>query len=365
MKDKRLQKAKGLLKKGRNDEVINLLEKEIFQYREHGEFYYILGMACLNSRDISGADSYLRRAVQLDTENPNPKLALAAILLRKHKTAEAIKIWLTILDIDPSHRKAKRGLQYMKRYGDPKNLSAFLQTRKYKTLFPRIDEHRTRRRILWVLAVLILGLLLGTGGYYRWQNQSQKESRRPEVASVVLPQGESLTARKGEFQLMLTPAEVESTFARAKELLAEYRDNQARYHLNRLLASNASSKVKAQAEVLIGMLDQNPSFSSLKTQFSYRDVAQAPYLYEGCYVAWKGSLSNLDIFRDKITFDFLVGYHDQKVLEGIVPVEFLFAVDIEPEYPLEVLGRIILKKDRFILRGKSVHPLMPPSEDDS
>ncbi len=357
MKDKRLRKARGLLKKGRYEEVINLLEKEIFQYREHGEFYYLLGMSCLYSQDISGADSYLRRAVQLDTEDPKPKLALAAIMLRKHKTAEAINIWLTILDIDPSNRKANRGLQYMKRYGDSRNLSAFLQTRKYHKLLPRMGNSRSLTRT--AAAIALLAVLAGAGAAYL-SLRDLPEPARPEVAAVALPTGESLTARKGTFQLMMTESEIETAFVRAKNLLSDYRDNQARYHLNRILNSNASDNVKNKAEVLVGMLSQEPTFTTLKTDYTYRDVVKAPYLYEGCYVAWKGSVSNLDIFSSKITFDFLVGYHNAKVLEGIVPVEFPFAVNIEPEHPLEVLGQIILRDDRFILRGKSVHPLINP-----
>ena len=43
---------------------------------------------------------------------------------------------------------------------------------------------------------------------------------------------------------------------------------------------------------------------------------------------------------DYIRFDFLVGYHDNKVLEGIIPVRFGFAVSIDNGEAVELIGQI-------------------------
>jgi len=358
MKDKRLTKAKKLLSQKKYDQVIALLEKEIFQYREIGEYFYILGMACLLSNDFSGADSYIQRCIQLDTAWIPPKLALAVIHLRRHRTAEAIKIWLAVLEIEPNQVTANRALRYMRKYGDPKNLSAFLQTKRFKKLYPPVENRPLK---IIVPALLLLLLVLGGVSFIMEFRDRKPIIARPQTENIILQSGKSLVAPEGDFLIMMTQKEIETTFKKTKTLINEYRDNEARTLLNTIKYSNASNYVKDQAALLEDILIV-PGFDNLDTDFTYREVMESPHLYENCYVRWKGRVSNLDIFSDKIRFDFLVGYHDRKQLEGIIPVEFDFAVKIEPELPLEVLGQLIRRGNVFRIKGVGVHHLVSPEE---
>jgi hypothetical protein len=54
-------------------------------------------------------------------------------------------------------------------------------------------------------------------------------------------------------------------------------------------------------------------------------------------------------------FDLLVGYDTKSKLEGIVPVRFDFAVPVDVERPLEVLGRIDVVGDKIRIVGKALH----------
>jgi hypothetical protein len=56
-------------------------------------------------------------------------------------------------------------------------------------------------------------------------------------------------------------------------------------------------------------------------------------------------------------FDFLVGYDTRKTLEGIVPVIFNQAIPLNPDRPLELLGRVIPVNEEGLIRmeGLAIH----------
>ena len=83
------------------------------------------------------------------------------------------------------------------------------------------------------------------------------------------------------------------------------------------------------------------------------------YLYENCHVKWKGRVTNLSVTDDYIRFDFLVGYHEEKVLEGVIPVIFDYAVNINPDIPIELIGRISIENGKLYLKGESLHSIIP------
>jgi len=89
----------------------------------------------------------------------------------------------------------------------------------------------------------------------------------------------------------------------------------------------------------------------LKDSFSYREVAAEPRLHEGCYTAWRGRAANIRIEPEAVFFDLLVGYEDEQLLEGIVPVRVDFAVSLEENRRVEVLGMV-----SPVDRGEAVKP---------
>ena len=74
-----LSRAHQLFRRRRFSHVIRLLESQIFRYRNNAEFYALLGSTCLYTGDFGGAESYLRRAEQLNEEDVTTQLGLAAI----------------------------------------------------------------------------------------------------------------------------------------------------------------------------------------------------------------------------------------------------------------------------------------------
>ena len=81
---------------------------------------------------------------------------------------------------------------------------------------------------------------------------------------------------------------------------------------------------------------------SLKDRFFYSDVTRDPFIYRDCHVIWRGMASNLVVEQNHTSFDFLVGYDTRRTMEGIVLVDYDFAIPVNPEYPVEILGRVVI-----------------------
>ena len=63
-------------------------------------------------------------------------------------------------------------------------------------------------------------------------------------------------------------------------------------------------------------------------------------------MVWKGKVANLKVAKDSIAFDLLVGYDQEKQLEGIVPVTLPFAADLANGSAVEVLGQVVHERHR-------------------
>jgi hypothetical protein len=53
--------------------------------------------------------------------------------------------------------------------------------------------------------------------------------------------------------------------------------------------------------------------------------------------------------------DLLVGYDTRQRLEGMVPLRFAQALDLDPQRPLQVLAKVVPVNGAFELEGKSVY----------
>ncbi|MCK5672653.1 MAG: hypothetical protein KAH95_04715, partial [Spirochaetales bacterium] len=116
MRSKTLKKASGLFKAGKYKQVLQLLEPQVFRYRQSFDFYYYLGISCLNTSDFGGGYSYLQRAITLKPDDINTMAGLALVHLKRQESSEAIQQWFQILDIEPNNKLAKRGLETLKKY---------------------------------------------------------------------------------------------------------------------------------------------------------------------------------------------------------------------------------------------------------
>ncbi len=351
MGDTFFRTAHSLFRRGKYPDLIRLLEPQVFRFRENFQFYYLLGMACLYTRDFGGAFSYLKRGLSLKPRNVDTLLGLAVIHLKRGQTSEAIQNWFQVLDIEPNNRFALRALKIVRKNIGPEKLSDMISEGKINRFIPGNFYFP-----LIPVAVIFLSvaILIGGGGYLYKLYLDNKIPVRPEIASIQIDPDEKISTLTGDFRYILTDKQIKKTFSSIQRAFQQYDDSLAQKEINKIKFSNASGHVKSKAELLEGFL-KTPGFTDLKTSFSYEEVSNDPLLYENCYVIWEGRATNIFISETEITFDLLVGYSGKEILKGIVPVSLPFAAEIDTLRTMRILGKIVIDEGTLMLTGISIH----------
>jgi hypothetical protein len=352
-----LGEAAKLFRARRFPDVIRLLEPEVFRHRESRDYFFLLGFSCLHTGDLGGAFSYLSRARQLSDDDVPVMLGLAAIKLRRAENEDAIKQWLEVLEHDPSNTVARRGMELLRRGLTRDALQEMIDTGRITTLYPPLARKAPVATILLVTlgALVIVGLAV-----LAFRVAAPRTPERPGVSGIEIPsEVHSLVETGTDYPFVLTERQVKDTFRRAKKYLLAYDDNPATVEINRILLSNASPAIKERARMLKGFVTP-ATFDTLKETYPYATVMAQPGLYDGCSVRWRGKIANLRAGKDAITFDLLVGYDQEKELEGIVPITLPFAALLVNGGALEVLGQVSTAGGRLGLQGLAIHKLSQP-----
>lgn len=349
-----LTRAGRLYRRRKFSQVITFLEPQVFLFRESYRYYYLLGMSCLHTGDFAGAFSYLQRALDIE-ERPEAMLGLGAVLLRRRQMDQALRNYLDLIDLDNRNKRALRALQWLRNLDNPEEVVEWFEDRRIRKILPPPGLYVPFPLLAGTGAILLLFILLlgfRVGSAYL---SSRRTDLRPGSELVALSRSpDDLLETEGEYRYELTPTEVERIFTRVGDYFNENRDNLVRRELNRIAASNANDRIKARAALLRDYLI-TPDFSDFRDGFSWSEVNSDPVLHDRTYVRWKGRVANLRIDPDRIRFDLLVGYHTGQVVEGIVPVELQFAVVLENNNPVEIIGSVRADDDRSLqLRGTSI-----------
>jgi hypothetical protein len=358
---KTLQKAVLLYRQKRFTALISLLEPQVFLFRENYQYYYLLGMSCLYSGDFSGADSYLQRARNLDRTTA-VLLGLALVALRRRRVEDALRTYLDVLDLEPNNRRAKQALQELRKIEDPEELADWFETRKaYRYLPPRgfALPHWTGRVVL-LLVLVTAGYGLYMGGI--WEQIFPSAEERPGSELLLFERSDSFLSTESDRQeqrFMLTEREAQTLVREIGVAFNNGQDNLVRRELNRLDLSNTSELIRLRGEQLREYL-QPPSLTTDFENYSFREVARDPDLHQNVFVRWRGRLANLLEEDEAIRFDLLVGYDQGQILEGVVPVELPFAVVLEHNQPIEVVGSLHMgERGAVMMRGTHVRVLSP------
>jgi len=357
-----LTKATRFARKGKYGEAIKTLEIEVNSYHGSFTYYYLLGVSYLY-RNIPGmALEYLRLASKQNRKDPNALLGLAALYLNHGDTDKAVDLYLEVQSLDASNKIARKALKIIRKHPSPEETSAWVDSGRLHTLFPPFPKVPAARLniALGVFAVaagvfLALGISLQTGLLFWPSDRNQREipaafELSPEERSSPLQAG-------GGGRIILSAGEVLENYEEARRLFLEYRDDAARVRLNRILESNASEPIKNRARLLISYMEV-PGFDTLRDRFTFHQVMQDPFLYRDSHVIWRGMASNLNIQHNFTSFDLLIGYYDERrIVEGMVHVNYDFAIPINPEFPVEILGRVIpVQGERVIMiQGVSIN----------
>ncbi|HTZ52750.1 MAG TPA: hypothetical protein VMF68_13870, partial [Spirochaetia bacterium] len=204
-----------------------------------------------------------------------------------------------------------------------------------------------------VLAVVLGVMALAGISYLAAKFAAPRAAERPGVSVIEMPSDTTPLVDVGPGQAFTyTEGEVRRLFRNAKAELLGYRDNLAVVDINRILLSNAAPSVKERARLLKGFVTQ-PTFDTVRNTYTYADVRKQPLLYDGASVVWRGKVANLKSSRSAITFDLLVGYDQEKQLEGIVPVSLAFAADVGNGDAVDLLGQVAASPSSAAAGGAS------------
>jgi hypothetical protein len=339
-----LTKAIRLMNGKKYGEAIRLLEPEVVRYHDSFYYYYILGSSCLRAGDFGGGYTYFKRAREIKMRDSGTLLGMAVCYLRRGDTERAIDLYLEVQELEPRNPIVKKALAVLRKYSGRENLSAWIDSGKTPRLFPPPITLSFPWPRFILIAALLLAVLLAGGILLRSGVLDRRGSERQNIAGISLEREDRDTPVQvgGSYRYILTRDQVLEAYEQGRNLFTEYRDEDAKVPLNRIIESNASDSIKNKARLLISYTEV-PGFDTFKEQnsFPYSRVIQEPVLYRDCYVIWKGMATNMDVREAGFSFDLLVGYDTRRVLEGIVPVNFDFSETVDPERPLEVLGRIV------------------------
>jgi tetratricopeptide (TPR) repeat protein len=361
-----LTKATRLARSGNYDGAIKTLAPEVNRYNGSFRYCYLMAVSSLHTGDFGGALSWFKIARDVKIRHPGVLLGFAVLYLRRGEIDKAVDFYLDVQELDEKNRIAKRALGIIRKYAGAGNFSAWLDSGELPRLFPPIPSAGLswdRMFISAAAAALVLGLLWGLLVSSRiLPNPFSRRGDRRGITEITLAREEidQPVETGGSYRYILTRAQVLDTYERALGFFTEYRDEAAKTSLNRILESNASVGVKNKSRILLSYLEV-PGFDTFvrKDNFSYEEVVRDPYLYRDCHVIWRGMATNADLLSGLTAFDFLVGYDTRKTLEGIVPVVFDTSISLNPERPLEVLGRIVPitaeKGPAIRLEGVAIH----------
>jgi tetratricopeptide (TPR) repeat protein len=374
VKDPVLVKATRLLRRGSYNRAIKLLEPEVLRYRGNFTYYYILALAYLRTGIFNYAFDYFKRAREVKGRERDLTilLGLAVLYLRRGETKPAVSFYLKVQELDEHNRIARKALKVIRKYSGTESLRLWADdSRRLKTLFPPPPPEpiTTSTFVVPIACLFVAGAL--TYATLIWRGilpmplKLDFSTKRDGFSAVALELEERMKPVEvgGSYRYILTVGQVLDTYEEARDLFNKRHDELAKRTLNRILESNASESIKTKARLLISYMD-TPGFDTLKDRFAYTDVKKEPAIYRDCHVIWRGMATNFTIEETSTSFDFLVGYDTRSVLQGIVPVRFDFSVAVNPEQPLEVLGRVVpISTDSgqdIMLEGMAIHQTALP-----
>jgi len=338
-----LTKAVNFARRKKYDDAIKILETEATRYYGSFMYYYLLGISYLYSNIFGVALTYLKQAYKLKMRDINTLLGLAVLYLNHGDTDKAVDLYLEVQSIDSSNRIAKKALKLLRKFPGQEKISTWIDSGRLPVLFPPFPRLAISRKRLFsgvaataaiICIAFVIAVMTGMGPFARDIREI------PIELALTAEEMESPVQVGGVHRFILTRNQVLDEYNEALRLFAEYRDDAARVRLNRILESNASEAVKNRARLIISFMEV-PGFDTLRDRFSFSEVISDPFLFRDTHVIWRGMATNLNIQQNHTSFDFLVGYDTFQILEGIVQVDYDFAIPINPARPVEILGRII------------------------
>jgi len=354
-----LETAEGLLKRHQFAKAITLLESRSDIYEDNFDYYLALGIACLYVGDAGSAAVNFQKARNIKLTDTRLLLGQAAIYLRRGDTDRAVRYYLDVQDNEPNNRTAARAMEFIRTHGDYGTICKWVDSGKIKQFYPSLGSESGS--VVWLAVVMAVIIFAAGFAVHVRKTAVPVSAERGDLAAVVLNADEKAHAQQMDlsgavYHYLLTDRQITDAYDTALQCFETYRDNAAQVELNRITNSNASFGIRKKAQLFMTYLKE-PTFDTLKDNYTYEEVTSDLPLYMDCYVSWTGRITNARTEGTTFLCDLLVGYENMQRVEGIVPLRFTIppSPPIDGEKPVRILAKAGIEDGRLILDGRAVY----------
>ncbi|MBP7553804.1 MAG: hypothetical protein KA885_10295 [Spirochaetes bacterium] len=283
---------------------------------------------------------------------------LAYMYARHNEKEKALLAWCKVLEIDRNNKIAKKSLDYLKEKGREINLS---EDEYFEKILPGQPFYIPVKKIIFVIILIsvlaLAGYLSVIASKYLYKiYKSRNIDKRTELEKIFLhdfnPQ--ILESPKNELnKYSYTEKEIKDKFEKIKTKILENDAVSAQLNINQIKLSNASPSVKMKMDILQDFINE-PDYALFKNVVAYKDFVKEPKLYENVYIVWAGRIINKSIYKNKITFDIVIGDETSGTIDAIIPAVFDKALIIENNENIQLFGKIKFEDKKTYIEGKYV-----------
>lgn len=283
---------------------------------------------------------------------------LAYMYARHNEKEKALLTWCKVLEVDDNNKSAKKSLDYLKEKGREINLS---EDDFFEKILPGQPFYIPVKKLIISFTLFIILFLLGylsviTTKYFIKIYKSRNIDKRTELEKIFLQDfnPQILESPKNELnKYSYAEKEIKDKFEKIKTKILENDAVSAQININQIKLSNASPSVKMKMDILQDFINE-PDYALFKNVVVYKDFIKEPRLYENVYIVWAGRIINKSIYKDKITFDIVIGDETSGTIDAIIPAVFDKALIIENNENIQLFGKIKFEDNKTYIEGKYI-----------
>jgi len=326
-----------LLKKGRFLDDEEKAHQATRKDPNNAELFFLKGAANLFMNRIEDGLMDFGEALYLNPQHIPSMHGVAYILLKKEDFAGALNKWISILEIDPKDKLAKKNSGLFKKKALDK---AAINMNPYLFIpLPKAVPSGNYNKAFKITAIFAASILLLFSVFWLYNFFSGKPFK-------ALPDFSNLTNK--EVLYSFTEKEIDFYKKEIFDLVNLQKYNQSKMLMNKFYLSNASLEDKKLVKTWEARLEY-PNAEKLDQNFTPEEVFTNPKLFLDCFVSWSGEISTI---TQKSKYLFL----EIKVNENqIIGVSFFSNYPLAKGNSIQFLGKISsVKKDSIEVEAFSL-----------
>lgn len=301
-----IDEGKSLLAARRFADAWEVLDKASHLDKRDPEIHTLLGIASVYQDYLDDARGYFEKAIELDRDCVEARCGLSYVLMRQDQVAEATEELCDVLKTHPRHLVARRRFSELKSAASVEAWIAGLHPSMFVAL-PKAVRHwkipawfpvsKARRGAIIVILSCLLVLMImcvQNKWFFLERHTASGPGPGPDAyypASVPLNTdigrrfNRALQSSAQPAEIFLSDDEVSSLLTRTQALLKSGEHNEARYLVNKLLASNAD-RVSLDLAKKLDAFVKPPQPERMHYNPDLADVVEHAALFQGVYVKW-------------------------------------------------------------------------------